>query len=461
MKKGLLLTAAVVSAALSFADYRAVFFKNNTPLSQTKVSNIKSITAADKKLNQTTDDSNKSFDLAGVDSLVFYSDTVYVHFSDNGVAVRNPLSGLGLLVQAQGTNVTVYTDTTVFDLKDVVFALSGTASNGSFYMEQQKRTTLLLDNLALHSDSKAAIAMSGSKGVSMVLKGTNSISDSKYHQAADVPNGDTTNAAIYVNDNLDISGDGSLTVQGSHKHGFYVKDDLSFSGNAVVSSSAEKAAFRVKDNFSLSGGSVVALSALGSAIDVNDSVFVKGGALTAKVAADDEKAVTCDGGYYQSAGSVEVEVAADGAKGIKAGSLELDDLSEVPSGIVISGGILNVKIGAVTKFTDDSGEESSPAGLKADGTIKISGSAQVTVSAPEGSAGVKGVSADGDITVGGNSKVNVSVLSSTGKAWCYKTDGAIYVNKACVTTVCNEDNPKYDSDKAGLYNCAAFKYIDY
>ncbi len=459
MKKGLLFAVAALSATVSFADYRAVIFKNNVPLSQTKVSNIKSYTTAEKKLTQHTEDSSKSFDFVGVDSLVFFSDTVFVTYSEGAVSVQNPLAGLGVSVVADGANVTVSTDTTVFDMKDVVFALSGASTNGSFYMEQLKRTTLLFDNLTLHNNSKAVVAMSGNKGVTIELKGVNTLTDAPTRLGADLTTGDTTNAAIYVNDNLTFQGSGSLSVQGGYKHGVFVKDDMTVNGGVIVSA-AQKAGFRVKDNFYLLNGSVVANSEAGSSIDVNDSIFVRGGALGATVVADDEKAITCDGGYLQSGGTVQVKVEGNGAKGIKVGSLDLGG-SLSPGSMDISGGILNVAVGAVSKFVEDDGEESSPAGLKADGAIRISGTAQVEVTAPEGSSGVKGISADNDIYVSGASKVNVSVLSGSGKSWCYKTDGTIYVNKACVTTVCNEDNPKYDSDKSGTYKCAAFKYIDY
>ena len=200
MKKGLLFAVAALSATVSFADYRAVIFKGNVPLSQTKVSNIKSYTTAEKKLNQNTEDSSKSFDLIGVDSLVFFSDTVFVNYSEGAVSVKNPLAGLGVSVVADGANVTVSTDTTVFDMKDVVFALSGASTNGSFYMEQLKRTTLLFDNLTLHNNSKAVVAMSGNKGVTIELKGVNTLADAPTRLGADLTTGDTTNAAIYVNE---------------------------------------------------------------------------------------------------------------------------------------------------------------------------------------------------------------------------------------------------------------------
>lgn len=231
MKKALLLSIAALSATLSFADYRAVIFKNNVPVSQTKVSNIKSYTANGVALLQNGDESSKLFAFSDMDSLVFFSDTVYVNYVGESVVVKNPLAGLGVSVVADGANVSVKTDTTVFDMKDVVFALSGTSANGSFRMEQLKRTSLLLNNLNLTSSSAAAVALVGNKGVKLELVGENSLTGGNVCTSFDIlPVGDTMSAVLYVNDKLDVAGSGSLVVSGPCKQGVFVKDDLTVSG---------------------------------------------------------------------------------------------------------------------------------------------------------------------------------------------------------------------------------------
>ncbi|MCQ2208537.1 MAG: hypothetical protein MJZ02_10015, partial [Paludibacteraceae bacterium] len=149
MKKFFLLVAAALTAATSFADYRAVVFKGATPVSQTKVANIVSLTAKNNVLTQNSDDAVKNFAFAEADSMVFLSDTVYIQYDGATATVKNPLANVGVSVVANGADVVVTTDTSIFDMKDVVFALSGTAANGSFKMNQLKRTTVLLNNLQL------------------------------------------------------------------------------------------------------------------------------------------------------------------------------------------------------------------------------------------------------------------------------------------------------------------------
>lgn len=452
MKKFLLLTVAALSAAMSYAEYRAVIFKNNIPLSQTKVSNIKSITAVNKVLTQNTDDSNKKFAFEGMDSLVFVPDTVYVNYSATAVAVKNPLANLGVTVAVNGADVVVNTDTTVFDMKDVVFALSGDAV-GSFRMNQLKRTNLVLNNLNLVSESGPAIAMEGNKGVSIELVGVSQLTDAVSRLATD-----TTSAALYVNDKLEINGSGNLSVAGRYKQGIYVKDDMVVNGGSI-SSVAEKTSIRVKDNFVLNNGAVKVSSNSGSGIDVNDTVYVRGGKLEVRVDAEDVKGVTCDAGYIQTGGDVLVEVNGNGSKAVKVGSVD-DGFLTTPNNMSVSAGSLNVTFGDVDVYKFG-GEESSPAGLKADGNIIISGTAVVTVNAPESSIGVRGIAADGDVTVAGQSKVAVAVLSELGKAWCYKVEGTLYINKACATTLCNEENPRYDTSKSGEYKCTNLVEINY
>lgn len=447
MKKFFLLVAAALTAATSFADYRAVVFKGATPVSQTKVANIVSLTAKNNVLTQNSDGAVKNFAFAEADSMVFLSDTVYIQYNGATATVKNPLANVGVSVVANGADVVVTTDTSIFDMKDVVFALSGTAANGSFKMNQLKRTTVLLNNLQLVSSTGAAIAMVGDKGVTLKLQGVNMVADADTRALTD-----TVGAAIYVNDNLEIAGLGSLSVAGSYKQGIFAKDDLTVNEGSLLVV-ALKSALRVKDNLVLNGGSVDAISTTGSCIDVNDSIFVNGGKLESTIQTDDSKAITCDGGFFQSGGQVLVAVQGDGSKGIKVGSTENGAIIS-PSDILISGGTLAVTYTSAGVYTDAYGETSSPAGLKADGNVTINGTANVNVSAPSNTEGVRGIASDGNVTIGGQSVVKLDILSGEGKSWCVKTEGTLYLNPACIKAACNEDNPKFDSDKAGLYKAS-------
>lgn len=453
MRKFILCVAAVVSAALAFADYRALIYSGGSPVSQNKVQNITSITAANSVLTETTVDSTKNYKLTTIDSMVFVSDTVFVTYNGESVSVVNPLQNLGVNVVTNGAYVAVTTDESLFDMKDVVFVLSGSSSNGFFYMTQQKRVSVVLDNLNLASANGSALAMIGDKGVSMELKGVNTLTDASMRLDVDT----ARTAALFINDKLDVTGSGSLAVVGTYKNGIYVKDDLSMNGGSITVTS-QKSGVRVKDNLVINGGSLAVLSSnKGDGVDVNDTIYVNGGTLTSAVSAVDSKAVTCDGGYFQSAGTVNVSVTGDGSKGIKVGTA-LIGTDSVASNILITGGTCSVTLTGVEKY--EVGEEStSGAGLKSDGIINITGG-NVTVIADEDCSAVKGISADGAIFAHGTSLVTVDMQCGSGKTWCFKSDDAIYINPSCVKASVNSSNKKVISGDGGIYSPSATAVSD-
>ncbi|MCQ2193299.1 MAG: carbohydrate-binding domain-containing protein [Paludibacteraceae bacterium] len=444
MKKFLLLTAATLSAALCHADYRALVFQNGKPVSQTKVQNISKIALANKNYVQTSEDGNKSFAIGSIDSLVFVKDTVHIKYDGGNVVVNNPLASAGLnIIEGEGI-VQVLPDTSVFDLKDVVFVLSGNGTGG-FRMKQSKRVNLVLDNLQLAGVMGSPIAMTGDKGVSIKLVGSNILS---VKNAIDsIPN-----AALVVNDKLTIEGLGDLTLSGDYKNGIEVKDDLVIN-EASILVSAKKTGVRVKDNLVLNSGSL-AVSANGDGVDVNDTIFVNGGKLVSTASGSDVKAVSSDAAYIQTGGDVSVVVNGNGSKGIKVGSVTDDNNQVVRAGnMFVSGGTLTAEIVGAGKYTDpnDSENSSSPAALKADGNVDITGGT-VNVSANVASSAARGIAADGTIYIHGTSKVKVDIQSYKGKAWCFKSDNAVEVKEGCLTTDFNWDNSKSDDNEAGIFS---------
>lgn len=438
MKKALFLTAAAISATLAFADYRTVFYSNGLPVSQTKVQNIQNIMTDGVNISQKNIDGDvKNFTMNDVDSVLFVRDTVTVNYMAETVVVDNPLQGLGLDVNVAGADVKVSTND-AFDLKDVVFVLTGKSSDGSFVMNQNKRVSVVFNNLSLASKKSAAVAFIGDKGVSLELQGKNSLADNTTRVGAD-----SLNAALYVYDKLALSGLGHLEVYGNYKNGVFVKDNFNMNEASLYVKSVD-VAVRVKDNFILNDGAVD-MNAGSKGIDANDSIIVNGGSLYDSVMVDQTKGLAATA-YIQTGGSVSIRVHGESCRGIKIDSIDVEN--NVPGVVAITGGNLSIDIyKGVASYGDD---PAKPSAIKCAGPVNITGGV-VDIYGANNTKAIRGISADGDIRVNGTADVTVNIQSNKGKAWCFKADGDIYINESCVKASFNTSNGNYPDD-AGLYN---------
>ena len=84
--------------------------------------------------------------------------------------------------------------------EEITYSLSGSSSNGSFYMDGDYKATLALNNLTLTNTNGAAIDIENGKRIAVVLTGTNTLTDSS--------NGNQ-NACFYIDGHPEFTGTGS------------------------------------------------------------------------------------------------------------------------------------------------------------------------------------------------------------------------------------------------------------
>ena len=98
--------------------------------------------------------------------------TVYVEWTE-GAAPRVRSSAPGIIVQTDGQHVSLNnTDTT----SEITYVLSGTASNASFTLVAEYKSTIRLDGVSLASDAGAAINILCGKRIALELvEGTTSV----------------------------------------------------------------------------------------------------------------------------------------------------------------------------------------------------------------------------------------------------------------------------------------------
>ena len=328
-------------------------------------------------------------DIADVD----FSMTVNVVFSTNGSATVTGTND-EFDVTINGNDVTiVYSGDSI-----VMYALSGSASDGFFKLYSSSIQGITFNNLNLTHQNGAAINIQGpvtepNEGAMtyMFVQGGNTLADGSSY--TDTPANEDEKAAIFGEGPLVFSGSGSLTVNATGKSGI-ISDEFVYvrsSPTINVNSSA------------------------GHGIRGKDYVIITGGILDVNVSADTKKGIGSDGYVQIDGGTTTIQMtgnaaydseesAYSGTAGIKAdvyfkmngGTLTITSKGSGGKGINSDGaGYFNGGTVAVTTTGNDyTTGDISAKGLKFDGNIAFSGST-VAVSSSHN----EGIESKGTITI--------------------------------------------------------------
>ena len=350
---------------------------------------------------------------------------ITVTYSSGGASVTGYTSDFD--VTLSGNQVTITNNGT----ENVVYYLTGTASNGFFKLYSSKKQALHLSGLSLTCTSGAAINNQSGKRTFVYLEGTNSLADgsSAAYSTSDTNNEDMK-GVFFSEGQIIFSGasGSSLTVKASNskeKSGI-VSDDYvrTMSGATITVTTGSSAGhgIRGKEYVQLSDGTLNITSAASKkkGITSEDYVLVEGGTHTITVTgsaaydSDDSEykgtaGIKADNYFGMTGGSVTITNSGTGGKGIRAGSYDYDETNHTVSDSYISGGTLKVtttgseyttgdvsskgiKIGWVTK--NGSGDHATVTGYA--GNLKISGGSVIVSSSKS-----EGVEAKGNIVISG------------------------------------------------------------
>lgn len=324
---------------------------------------------------------------------VDYSMTVDVVFSSSGTAT---VSGTNddFSVSIDGNDVTiVYSGDSI-----VMYALSGTSSDGFFKLYSSNTQVLTLNNLNLTHQNGATINIQGpvaepNKGAMtyMLVQGSNTLADGSSYTAT--PANEDEKAAIFGEGPLVFSGSGSLTVNATGKSGI-ISDEFVYVRSSPM---------------------INVNSSAGHGIRGKDYVIITGGILDVNVSADTKKGIGSDGYVQIDGGTTTIQMtgnaaydseesAYSGTAGIKAdayfkmngGTLTITSKGSGGKGINSDGaGYFNGGTVAVTTTGNDyTTGDISAKGLKFDGNIAFSGST-VAVSSSHN----EGIESKGTITI--------------------------------------------------------------
>lgn len=178
------------------------------------------------------------------------------------------VEGTGATVKGSDLNVTAAG----------TYVISGTLTDGQIIVDAGKDdlVRLVLNGAAITSlDSAPILSKQAEKTILILAEGSsNSIQDG----TATVASGeDTPDGAIFSQDDLTISGTGSLTVNGVNNHGIISKDDLVITGGSLTIDSA-KDGIHSNNRILIQSGTIDIVSG-DDGIHADDALTIDGGTI--------------------------------------------------------------------------------------------------------------------------------------------------------------------------------------
>ncbi len=384
---------------------------------------------------------NKTFSISDITKM--YVDAAEV--TDNQVAIA--YSGNTATVTVAG-NVAQYITPTVsgahvsivqsntddVDGDEITYSLSGSSSDGEFYMSGKYKCSIDLNGVSLTNNtpiySGAALHIQNGKRVNVsVKKGTeNTLVD-----CASPSDDLAQKAALYVKGHAEFKGKGTLNVKGQYKHAIKAGEYITVKNCTINVTGAVSDGFNCNQYFLMESGSITLNSmgddgiqseidededATGETTDHEDensgSIYIWDGTITGQVSATAAKGLNADGQFVASGGTVTLSasggcewdsddsktkaaacISADGNISISGGTFDLTAIGAGGKGIsgdgtfVITDGSITVNTsGSIAYYSNNkistttstktvenlnSSYKSSPKGIKTDGAMTISG----------------------------------------------------------------------------------------
>lgn len=271
---------------------------------------------------------------------------------------------------------------------EITYTLSGTSTDGEFYMSGSYKATIELNGLTLTNAtpvySGAAVHIQNGKRINVkVITGTT-------NTLVDAASG-SQKGCLYIKGHAEFKQQGTLNITGNVKHGI-----------------------KAGEYITLKNATLNITSAVGDGISCNQYFLMESGTINISGTGDD--GIQCDlegdtataitedhededsGNIYIEGGNITVNCAAIAAKGIKAaGDIYISDEP-----------IIDVTTSGNGEWDEDDLETKAACGISADGDIDISGG---TLTLTATGSGGKGMKCDNVLTISGG---DITVSTSGG-----------------------------------------------
>ena len=410
----------------------------------------------------------KTFNIADVDKIYVDNTPVpdnTVKVTYNGNTAKVIVAGniaKNMTASVNGAHVVALQDTSVAE--EIIYTLTGSSTNGSFYQDGEFKATVQLNGLTLNNPDSAAINIRDGKriAVELVEGTTNNLTDGT---------GGSQKGCFAVKGHTEFKGAGILNITGNSSHAFWGKEYV-----------------EVKKTV----GEINILGSKGDGFNINQYYLQNGGKVTIKNVADDGIQVSYEtddndqivedeentGEVTLKDGTLDMTITSAGGKGIKAASnfiMLKGTLKMVQSGNLVAGDG-DIDYGTCVKAGGDilihggnvdlTNTAQGGKGLNADGTITID-EASTTTTINIKANGQGGTAEAGSSSGGGETpqsyRIYVAKPSSSGgypgggsggNAWTnmylYKSDGTMVANITNNTV-----------QKTSGYSTLTFYYYDF
>ena len=339
---------------------------------------------------------NKVFSLDEIDGMTVDNSSVTdntVEIGYNGSTATITVAGnvaQYITITQEGAHVSIAQSDDL--AQEIIYTLTGTSSDGEFYMSGSYKATIELNSLTLTNTtpvySGAAVHIQNGKRINVkVINGTT-------NTLVDAESG-SQKGCLYVKGHAEFKQNGTLNIMGNVKHGIKAGEYISVK-NATIN----------------------VTSAVGDGISCNEYFLMESGTINISGTGDD--GLQCDldgdtstgmttnhededsGNIYIEGGTITINCTALAAKGIKSeGDIYI---SEEP--------VINVTTSGNGTWDEDDLETKAACGLSADGNMNISGG---TLTLTATGSGGKGMKCDGVMTVSGG---DITIVTSGGLYYC-------------------------------------------
>ena len=328
------------------------------------------LTACEKDDTDFSKYTNSSSSTTDSDSEDSYISTIYIVYNGNSVTVTGDTEGY---VSTSGADVTVNTGV---DTDSLLLVLSGSTTDGSLIIYREKKFGIKLNGVSIANQDGPAINNQCGKSLFLeVASGTtNTLSDgTSYTEQTYQQKG-----ALFSEGQIYFMGTGTLNVSGNCKHAIACDDFMVVLDNVTLNAS----------------------SSSGNGIKVNDGLWINNGTL-------------------------DIEVTADAARGIKCDSV-----------VVITGGTTTITTSGDCVYDTEEADYSSAACIKCDYDFTMSGGTLTMTSSGDGGKGIN--CATNVLFSGGTLKAVTTGSNEDAKPKAVKGDTGIIISGGSFTATVNK-----------------------
>ncbi len=327
-----------------------------------------------------------------VDNTAVEDNTVAVAYS--GAQAKVVIAGnIARYVTAtvDGAHVSIFQSEEVSESTcgEIIYSLSGSSTDGEFYMEGTYKASVELRGLTLTNPNGAAINIQDGKRIELSVK-----KDTE-NTLTDGASG-SQKGCLVCKGHLELKGKGVLNIYGNVAHGIYAKEYVEMKNCTVNVLSAVKDGLNCNQYFLMESG---ALNISGVADD----------GIQVSYKDDTDREAEDTGSITVSGGTINVTTTGTATKGLKA-----------DGDITVAGGEITVVTSGGGKWDTDDNKTKAASCLSADGKVQIDGG---TLQLTSSGAGGKGINCDGEFIINDGALT----ISTTGGLYAY-VNGTEYSN---------------------------------